>query len=151
MNDTHKTTEYTASVREYINSLSENELIEYGHNEFDGKDQMFAALDTIDKRLSLRQQGRAANGWYFDLSTGIPPSLYQKMEVFTMLTHMKFENRPVHLFNISGRKYYVTRSSAPQTGAVALTSTNGAAAVLAPANMSYQQAAMKAAQICLTL
>ena len=55
-----------------------------------------------------------------------------------MLTHMKFENRPVHLFNISGRKYYVTRSSAPQTGAVALTSTNGAAAVLAPANMSYQ-------------
>ena len=33
MNDTHKTTEYTASVREYINSLSENELIEYGHNE----------------------------------------------------------------------------------------------------------------------
>jgi hypothetical protein len=67
-----------------------------------------------------------------------------------MLTHMKFENRPVHLFNISGRKYYVTRSSAPQTGAVALTSTNGAA-VLAPANMSYQQAAMKAAQICLTL
>ena len=61
------------------------------------------------------------------------------------------EIRPVHLFNISGRKYYVTRSSAPQTGAVALTSTNGAAAVLAPANMSYQQAAMKAAQICLTL
>ena len=55
-----------------------------------------------------------------------------------MLTHMKFENRPVHLFNISGRKYYVTRSSAPQTGAVALTSTNGAAAVLAPANMSYE-------------
>lgn len=49
MNDTHKTTEYTASVREYINSLSENELIEYGHNEFDGKDQMFAALDTVDK------------------------------------------------------------------------------------------------------
>lgn len=49
MNDTHKTTEYTASVREYINSLSENELIEYGRNEFDGKDQMFAALDTIDK------------------------------------------------------------------------------------------------------
>ena len=48
MNDTHKTTEYTASVREYINSLSENELIEYGHNEFDGKDQMFAALDPID-------------------------------------------------------------------------------------------------------
>lgn len=63
-----------------------------------------------------------------------------------MLTHMKFKNRPVHLFNIADRKYYVTRSSAPQTGAVALTSANGAAAVLAPANMSYQQAAMKAAQ-----
>ena len=54
MNDTHKTTEYTASVREYINSLSENELIEYGHNEFDGKDQMFAALDTIDKLARFR-------------------------------------------------------------------------------------------------
>lgn len=68
-----------------------------------------------------------------------------------MLTHMKFENRPVHLFNIAGRRYYVTRNSTPQTGTVALTSANGAAAVLAPANMSYQQAAMKAAQICLTL
>ena len=59
-----------------------------------------------------------------------------------MLTHMKFKNRPVHLFNIAGRRYYVTR----KTGAVALTSANGAAAVLAPANMSYRQAAMKAAQ-----
>lgn len=63
-----------------------------------------------------------------------------------MLTHMKFKNRPVHLFNIAGRKYYVARSSAPQTGTVALSSANGAAAVLAPANMSYRQAAMKAAQ-----
>lgn len=68
-----------------------------------------------------------------------------------MLTNLKFENRPVHLFNIVDRKYYVTRSSAPRTGAVALTSANGAAAVLAPANMSYQQVAIKAAQICLTL
>lgn len=55
MNDTHKTTEYTASVREYINSLSENELIEYGHNKFDGKDQMFAALDTIDKLAAYNE------------------------------------------------------------------------------------------------
>ena len=68
-----------------------------------------------------------------------------------MLTTLKFANRPVYLFNINGRRYYVTRNSTPQTGAVALTSANGAAAVLAPANMSYQQAAMKAAQICLTL
>jgi hypothetical protein len=68
-----------------------------------------------------------------------------------MLTNLKFRNHPVHLFNIAGRKYYVARSSAPQTGTVALSSANGAAAVLAPANMSYQQAAMKAAQICLTL
>lgn len=68
-----------------------------------------------------------------------------------MLTHMKFKNRPVHLFNIADRKYYVARSSAPQTGTVALSSANGTTAVLAPANMSYQQAAMKAAQICLTL
>ena len=56
MNDTHKTTEYTASVREYINSLSENELIEYGHNEFDGKDKMFAALDTIDKLAAYNEE-----------------------------------------------------------------------------------------------
>ena len=41
-----------------------------------------------------------------------------------MLTNMKFENRPVHLFNIAGRKYYVARSSAPQTGAVALSFAN---------------------------
>ena len=70
---------------------------------------------------------------------------------FSMLTHMKFENRPVHLFNIAGHRYFVTRSSAPQTGAVALTSADGTTAVLAPVNMSYRQAAMKAAQICLTL
>ena len=68
-----------------------------------------------------------------------------------MLTTLRFENRPVHLFNIAGRKYYVVRSSAPQTGTVALSSANGAAAVLAPANMSYPQAALKAAQICPTL
>ena len=68
-----------------------------------------------------------------------------------MLTTLKFANRPVYLFNINGRRYYVTRSSAPQTGTVALSSADGTTAVLAPANMSYQQAAMKAAQICLTL
>lgn len=68
-----------------------------------------------------------------------------------MLTTLRFENRPVHLFNIAGRKYYVAHSSAPQTGAVALTSADGTTAVLAPVNMSYRQAAMKAAQICLTL
>lgn len=64
-----------------------------------------------------------------------------------MLTTLKFANRPVYLFNINSRKYYVARSSAPQTGTVALSSANGAAAVLAPACMSYQQAAMKAAQM----
>lgn len=68
-----------------------------------------------------------------------------------MLTTLRFENRPVHLFNIAGHRYFVTRSSAPQTGAVALTSADGTTAVLAPVNMSYRQAAMKAAQICLTL
>lgn len=48
MNDTHKTTEYTAAAREYINNMTEDELIEHGHNEFNGKDQMIAALHTID-------------------------------------------------------------------------------------------------------
>ena len=29
-----------------------------------------------------------------------------------MLTTLKFANRPIHLFCIAGRKYYVTRSNA---------------------------------------
>lgn len=56
MNDPHKTTEYTASVREYINGLTEDELIEYGQNEFDDKDHMFAALDTIDKLAAYSEE-----------------------------------------------------------------------------------------------
>lgn len=56
MNGTHKTVEYTASVREYINGLTEDELIEYGQNEFDGKDHMFAALDTIDKLAAYNEE-----------------------------------------------------------------------------------------------
>lgn len=68
-----------------------------------------------------------------------------------MLTNMKFENRPVHLFNIAGRRYYVTRSKAfPSLESVSFVSDQ-AISVFAPAGMSYQQAAMKAAQICLTL
>ncbi len=71
MNDTHKTTEYTASVREYINSLSENELIEYGHNEFDGKDQMFAALDTIDKLAAYDEEAaRSAYQSFMEVNLG---------------------------------------------------------------------------------
>lgn len=56
MNGPHKTTEYTASVREYINGPTEDELIEYGQNEFDGKDHMFAALDTIDKLAAYSEE-----------------------------------------------------------------------------------------------
>lgn len=41
-------TALTAAAREYISSMSEDELIEHGHNEFNGKDQMLAALHTID-------------------------------------------------------------------------------------------------------
>ena len=64
-----------------------------------------------------------------------------------MLTTLKFANRPVHLFNINGRRYYVTRSKAfPSLGSVSFVSEQ-AISVFAPAGMSYQQAAMKAAQI----
>ena len=64
-----------------------------------------------------------------------------------MLTTLKFANRPVHLFNINGRRYYVTRSKAfPSLEGVSFVS-NRAISVFAPAGMSYQQAAMKAAQM----
>ena len=41
-------TALTAAAREYISSMSEDELIEHGHAKFNGKDQMLAALHTID-------------------------------------------------------------------------------------------------------
>ena len=62
--DTHKTTEYTAAAREYINNMTEDELIEHGHNEFNGKDQMIAALHTIDL-LAARDEEKASAA-YFD-------------------------------------------------------------------------------------
>lgn len=68
-----------------------------------------------------------------------------------MLTALKFHGCTVHLFNIAGRRYYVTRSKAfPSLESVSFVSDQ-AISVFAPAGMSYQQAAMKAAQICLTL
>lgn len=64
-----------------------------------------------------------------------------------MLTTLKFANRPVHLFNINGRRYYVTRSKAsPSLGSLSFVSDR-AISVFAPAGTSYQQAAMKAAQM----
>ena len=52
-----------------------------------------------------------------------------------MLTALKFHDCTVHLFRIDGRGYYVTRMDF------------FAALVVAPPCMSYQQAAMKAAQL----
>ena len=64
-----------------------------------------------------------------------------------MLTKLKFGNHPVYLFNIAGRRYYVTRSKAfPSLESVSFVSDQ-AISVFAPAGMSYQQAPMKAAQI----
>ena len=64
-----------------------------------------------------------------------------------MLTTLKFGNRPVYLFNINGRRYYVTRSKAsPSLSGLSFVSDQ-AISVFAPVGMSYQQAAMKAAQI----
>ena len=58
-------------TREYINNMTEDELIEHGHNEFNGKDQMIAALYTIDllaahdeeEARAAYEEARAA---YFD-------------------------------------------------------------------------------------
>lgn len=64
--DIHKTTEYTAAAREYINSMSEDELIEHGHTVFSGKDQMLAALHTID--LLAAHDEEEARAVYFDFT-----------------------------------------------------------------------------------
>ena len=65
--DPHKTTEYTAAAREYINSMTEDELIEHGHNEFNGKDQMLAALHAIDLLAAHdEEEARAAYHDFLD-------------------------------------------------------------------------------------
>ena len=57
-------TTLTAAAREYINNMTEDELIEHGHNEFNGKDQMIAALHTID--LLAAHDEEEARAAYFD-------------------------------------------------------------------------------------
>lgn len=57
-------TALTAATREYINNMTEDELIEHGHNEFNGKDQMIAALYTID--LLAAHNEEEARAAYFD-------------------------------------------------------------------------------------
>ena len=37
-----------AAAKEYVNAMSEKQLEEFGHDTLDGKEQMIAALDTID-------------------------------------------------------------------------------------------------------
>lgn len=59
-----------------------------------------------------------------------------------MLTALKFHGYTVHLFRIDGRSYYVTRMDF-----FALFVDPLRVAVVAPPGMSYQQAAMKAAQL----
>lgn len=63
-----------------------------------------------------------------------------------MLTHMKFENRPVHLFNIAGREYLVVRSKLHDWGGAFCPLSSKNIAVVSPKGVSYQQAAMKAAR-----
>lgn len=60
-------TALTAAAREYINSMSEDELIEHGHSEFTGKDQMLAALHTIDLLAAHdEEEARAAYHDFLD-------------------------------------------------------------------------------------
>lgn len=60
-----------------------------------------------------------------------------------MLANIKFEGRPVHLFEIHGVRYFVSRM-----GFFAAGRFEGQCSVFvaAPVGMSYQQAAQKAAQ-----
>lgn len=54
----------TEAAREYINNMTEGELIEHGHDKFNGKDQMIAALHTID--LLAAHNEEEARAAYFD-------------------------------------------------------------------------------------
>ena len=54
----------TEAAREYINNMTEGELIEHGHDKFNGKDQMTAALHTID--LLAAHNEEEARAAYFD-------------------------------------------------------------------------------------
>ena len=47
-NESVKVCEYTAAVREYIDTMKPEELEAFGHDVFNGPDQMMAALNTID-------------------------------------------------------------------------------------------------------
>ena len=57
-------TALTAAAREYITGMTDDELIEHGHNEFNGQDQMLAALHTID--LLAAHDEEEARAAYFD-------------------------------------------------------------------------------------
>ena len=57
-------TTLTAAAREYINNMTEDELIEHGLNEFNGMDQLIAALLTID--LLAAHDEEEARAAYFD-------------------------------------------------------------------------------------
>lgn len=59
-------TTLTAAAREYISSMSEDEQIEHGHTVFSGKDQMLAALHTID--LLAAHDEEEARAAYFDFT-----------------------------------------------------------------------------------
>lgn len=62
-------TALTAAAREYISSMSEDELIEHGHAKFNGKDQMIAALHTIDLLAAHdEEEARAAYHDFLDNS-----------------------------------------------------------------------------------
>lgn len=56
-------TTLTAAAREYISNMTEDELIEHGHNEFNGKEQMIAALHTINVLATYNEA--AAKQAYF--------------------------------------------------------------------------------------
>lgn len=47
-NESAKVCEYTAAVREYIDTMKPEELEAFDHDAFSGPDQMMAALNTID-------------------------------------------------------------------------------------------------------
>lgn len=61
---TIKITAYINTAREYIQKMNQEELQNFGHDAFNGKERMLAALNTIDKLAAY--DWKAAQKAYLD-------------------------------------------------------------------------------------
>lgn len=60
-----------AAAKEYVNAMSEKQLEEFGHDTLDGKDQMIAALDTIDA-LAVYNEPAARSAYSAFMDSNLP-------------------------------------------------------------------------------